>query len=163
LDEEGITFEETIEEPVEESIEEINVTENNQTVDNLTAVNDTIELNDTNQTIGNQTDNQTISIMSVEPLSIQEKARLLGYFGNSPIEVVKSEKFKDRFIIGYKLGNYEIEFSYDSSISQDLLDKVMENDRIIWLRDLSKSLGSEDTVGEGINITNSTNLTLKNI
>jgi hypothetical protein len=158
LSEGGVTVEETPEEPVEEP--ETNETEEtNETVDlNETEVNESVDLNGTEI-------NKTISITSVEPLSIQEKALLLGYFGDSPIEVVKSEMFKDRIIVGYKLGGYEIEFSYDSSISPELLEKVMENDRIIWLRDLSKSLspGSESSRQE-LDLGNSTdNLTLKNI
>jgi hypothetical protein len=108
------------------------------------------EINMTKQL--NETINKTFSIRGVEPLSIQEKALLINYFGDVPIELVKSELFKDRFIVGYKLGKYEVEFSYDSSISPELLKVVMENDRVIWLRDLSKSLDSSETLGKEVNL-----------
>ncbi len=153
------------EEPPEELVEEEPEVEINETEINETEINETIDLNETidfNQT--NKT-NYTISIIDIEPLSIQEKARLLGYFGDAPIEIVKSELFKDRLVVGYKIGEYEIEFSYDSNISPEILEKVMENDRIIWLRDLSKSLGAKESSGQEVDLSNFTNdsLTLKDI
>lgn len=153
IGEEVITEEPESAEEQEEPVEEINETEENETI--IEDVNETIELNvnETNVTI--DVTNESFSIISVEPLGIREKALLLGYFGDIPVEVVKSELFKDRIIVGYKLGEYEVEFSYDSSISPELLEKAMENDRTIWLRDLSKSLSSGgQTSGQEINVTN---------
>jgi hypothetical protein len=137
----------------EEIIEDLNETEMNKTIQlNETEINETIQLN--------ETINKTFGIMSVEPLSLQEKALLIDYFGDAPIRLVKSEMFKDRLIVGYKLGKYELEFSYDSFISPDLLNRVMENDRVIWLRDLSKSLDYSESLRQEINLSDFTNQTI---
>ncbi len=84
-------------------------------------------------------------------------------FGNAPIEVTKSEIFNDRLIIGYKIGFYEVEFSYDSDISLDLLQRVMENDRITWLRDLSRNFDEKQTSGIEFDLGNLTNNSLDNL
>ena len=46
----------------------------------------------------------------------------------------------DRIIIRYELGDYWIEYSYSSSISDDKLSFLMEIDKIKFLKDLSKEL-----------------------
>jgi len=103
--------------------------------------------------------NQTIEVSfeeTKERLTIQEKAALLSAFGNTSVEVIKSELFKERIIIGYKLGNYEIEYSYDFNISNETLENEMEKDRIKWLKDIANSLLQEEPVHEEINLSNST-------
>ncbi len=149
LGEEGVVVDEPPEEleESEELVEDLNETLGNQTQGNETGGNETNQIQ-----IGLNGTNQIFEISSVESLTIQEKALLFDYFGNKGYS--KSEMFKDRIIITYTLGRYEVEFSYDSSISEELLKIVMENDRVHWLRDLSVSLHSSESSREELNITN---------
>ncbi len=73
-------------------------------------------------------------------LTIEEKAELLITFGNVSIKTIKSELINDRIIMGYQIGNYEIEYSYDSALNDTVLDLQMEKDRIKWLKDIAKTL-----------------------
>ncbi len=77
-------------------------------------------------------------------LTDNEKKVLMDNFGNAPLESVKYELVGDRLIRGYKLGEYYIEFSYDSSLNPDVLDVQMEKDRIKFFKDLANSLSREN-------------------
>jgi len=114
-------------------------TEKNETIfqNNLTVSNITVS-NNTTQEIN----------LSNEVLREEEKSILSKEFGNASIETTKSELFNGRYIIGYKLGDYEIEYSYDSKLNNETLNLQMENDRVKWLRDMIKSISQQKSSHE---------------
>jgi len=141
LNENIVVDESVIKEPIVE--EELNVSQE---------INDSLNISEEL----NQSLNETkyISQNDSGDLTIQEKVTLLSAFGNTQISVIKSELFKDRIIIGYKLGNYEIEYSYDSNLDKNILERELEKDRIKWLKDIANNLLEEESVHEKINISN---------
>lgn len=84
-------------------------------------------------------------------LTSEEREVILNKFGESFIQVVNSEKFKDRIIVNYTLGEYYIEYSYDSNLDENVLDSLMEEDRVKFLKDIARSLVKEDVLAEPIN------------
>jgi hypothetical protein len=76
-------------------------------------------------------------------LTPEEKEVLTKEFGDIELKTIKSELFKDRIIIGYDFGGYSVEYSYDSSLSKEILDIYMEKDRIKFLKDIASSLSKE--------------------
>lgn len=129
---------EEIQTPIEEIPEEPLIELGNITL-NETENNLTIEVNETNVTL-----KKTISIFSDE-----EKRILAEEFGkNISIKTIKSELVNDRIVIRYELGDYWYEPSYDSSLSKEELARLMEDDRVRWLKDviaeLSKEIVSEE-------------------
>ena len=104
--------------------------------------------------------NEEVEIKQEEPILIRdigksltskEREAILNKFGESSIQVINSEKFKDRIIINYALGEYYIEYSYDSDLDKNTLDSLMEEDRIKFLKDIAKSLVQEENLAEPIN------------
>jgi hypothetical protein len=81
-------------------------------------------------------------------LTPQERKILADEFGNIPIRNVKSELFKGRIIRGYEFGGYSVEYSYDSSLSKDILEIQMEKDRIKFLKDIANSLSKKESSPE---------------
>jgi len=84
-------------------------------------------------------------IQNVE-LTSEEKDVLSSEFGNSSVSIGEA-KIKNGFIVvRYELGNYWIENSYPESLDNETLQKLMQQDRIKWLKDLAKkfSVVSED-------------------
>lgn len=81
-------------------------------------------------------------------LTDEERKILDEEFPNVPLNSVKSEIYKDRIIRGYKFGEYYVEYSYDSSLNEDVLKVQMERDRIKFLKDIATSLLKEETVAE---------------
>jgi hypothetical protein len=122
----------------------------------LEEINETGVPEETNQSI-NETLNETHQVLPEivkDSLTEEEKEILNNEFGNDSVEIIKSEIFNGRVIIGYKLENYEAEFSYDSDLSKEVLESEMEKDRIKWLKDIAFSLVQKEYPHEGINITN---------
>jgi len=88
----------------------------------------------TNQTISNQTLNQTSKELF---LTDAEKQLLLENFGNDSATTTKAEEFNNRLIIKHKLGDYWVEYSYDyNGVITDSLLNHIEKDKIKWLKDL---------------------------
>ncbi len=83
---------------------------------------------------------QIILNFSKLELTSEEKQILINEFGNFSVNTFKSQLFNGRYIIGYELGRYNIEYSYDSSLNQELLNSQIENDKTKWLKDLAYSL-----------------------
>ena len=79
---------------------------------------------------------------NVEPLSNNEKEILNKEFGNVSIQTTKSELFNGRYILGYQLGDYNIEYSYDPSLNNETLMLQIENDKTKWLRDIADKLSN---------------------
>ncbi|MFH1503661.1 MAG: hypothetical protein ABIE36_03315 [Candidatus Diapherotrites archaeon] len=117
------------------------------------------ELNETVIEI-NETANKTFKNNSIEDISIslteKEREILMSSFGNSSINTIKTESFKDKIIVYYNFSNYTIEFSYDSSLKEEDLKIQMEKDRIQWMKDIANSLLYEKTVPTSIEGFNNT-------
>ena len=79
---------------------------------------------------------------NIEPLNDNEKEILNKEFGNVSIQTTKSELFNGRYILGYQLGDYNIEYSYDPSLNNETLKSQIENDKTKWLRDLANKLSN---------------------
>ena len=102
--------------------------------------NTTEEIKNINETV-NESKKEEILVKDLKSnLTIEEKAKLLTTFGNIQIETIKSELINNRIIVVYKIGEYEIEYSYDSSLSNEILELQMQKDRNLWLKDISKTL-----------------------
>jgi hypothetical protein len=91
-----------------------------------------------------KTINQTKKIENINAneLTAEEKSVLSAQFGNLSVEITKSELFNGRYIVRYELGNYNIEYSYDSDLSNETLKSQMESDKNKWLRDIVATLSS---------------------
>ncbi len=89
---------------------------------------------------------------NIEPLTNAEKEFLNEKLGNISVEVIKSELFNGRYIIKYKFGDYGIEYSYDSTISEDALKSQMETDKVKWLRDIINELSKKESIREEVDL-----------
>jgi hypothetical protein len=85
-------------------------------------------------------------------LTEPEKNTLLEYFGNSSVKTVKSELFKGRYVLGYELGEFNIEYSYDSELEKEILKAQIEKDKVKWLKDISAQITQEESVHEEVNL-----------
>jgi hypothetical protein len=85
-------------------------------------------------------------------LTEQEKIILLEYFGNSSVKTVKSELFNGRYVLGYELGEFNIEYSYDSALDNETLATQIEIDKNKWLKDISAKLTEKESVHEEVNL-----------
>lgn len=105
-----------------------------------------------NETILPSDENFSIILnSSISELTSKEKETLISEFGNFSVKAVKSQLFNGRYVISYELGNYNIEYSYDSSLSQEILNFQIKNDRIKWLRDISTKLTSKNNLPTKVN------------
>ncbi|MCX6747129.1 MAG: hypothetical protein NTU63_03280 [Candidatus Pacearchaeota archaeon] len=86
--------------------------------------------------------------LNEESLNDDEKKILIEQFGNVSIETTKSELFNGRYIVGYRIGDYEIEYSYDSKLNDEILNQQIEIDRVKWLRDIIKRFSYKESVHE---------------
>jgi hypothetical protein len=114
-----------------------------------------IQTNESNESIieTNQTTNENSNFSFIDIgnyLTSEERGILANKFGNITLETTKSELFKDRIIVGYNFNNYSIEYSYDSSLSKEVLDLQMENDRIKFLKDIVKAVSKKETTSTNI-------------
>ncbi len=100
-----------------------------------------------NESVSNIT-TVTLEIEEKRVLSDAEKEILRNEFANASIETFKSELFHGRYVIGYRLGDYEIEYSYDANLDNETLDLQMENDRTKWLKDIIKTFSQNETPHE---------------
>ena len=81
-------------------------------------------------------------------LTAEERKILTDEFGNISLKTVKSELFKERIIKIYEFGEYSVEYSYDSSLSEDVLEVQMEKDRIKFLKDIANAVSKEESTPE---------------
>ena len=77
-------------------------------------------------------------------LTNQEKNILNNAFGNISVEQT-ARSYKDWIIVQFKIGDYEVEYSYNKDLSREELNSLIEKDKINWLKDISKELVTEDT------------------
>jgi len=83
---------------------------------------------------------QEIIILTGINLTEEERAILIKEFGEITIEKIRSDGVNERLIIGYKLRDYKIEYSYDYLMDEKILESQMEADRIKWLKDIAATL-----------------------
>ena len=90
---------------------------------------------------------------NIKSLSEEEKKFLIENFDNPSIQTIKSEfdKAHNRYLIKYKLGDYYIEYSYDSSLDEGALELQMESDRVKWIRDIINKLSENESVNQEAN------------
>ncbi len=102
-----------------------------------------------NEKTGNFT-NETLPVsaidFSVMPLSNREKEILADEFANISLKTTKAELFHGRYVIKYQLGDYNVEYSYDAEMNDDVLYSQMEYDRIKWLRDIIGKLSKNESI-----------------
>ena len=91
-----------------------------------------------------QTFSETQTEISLINLTNEERQILINEFGNINIETIRKEIVGSNIIIGYKFGEYRIEYVYDYSESQEVVDKKSENDRILWLKQIASTFVKED-------------------
>jgi len=120
----------------------------NETLVEVPILNETIFLNQTNQTL-----EEAMEFISSEELSEEEKAELSFYFGNFSIETTKSEIFNGRLVRNYNLGDYEVEYSYEynGQITPEL-EEQMQRDLMKWLRDLLIEFSKKKASSESIDV-----------
>ncbi|MFA5953151.1 MAG: hypothetical protein WC812_01020 [Candidatus Pacearchaeota archaeon] len=105
-------------------------------------------LNETNETIFEENiTNKTVSVFILNNVSLTEPEReiLNKNFPNSSISSERSF-YKDWILVDFNLENYHVQYSYDSSLNESLLEDLIENDRINWLKDIANSLSYEEEV-----------------
>jgi hypothetical protein len=106
------------------------------------------ESEETNK-VSNET--ETISFDKLN-LTTSERQILESEFGVLNLEVEEAV-FKNGFlVVRYKLSDYWIEFTYDAALSQETLNRLMEQDRIKWLKDLAKTLQEVPTPEETVEV-----------
>lgn len=112
-----------------------------------------VEVNESNKTFFDE--NQTVeeivntSLWEIgDFLTPAERKILMDEFGKISLESTKSELYKGRIIRGYKFDKYSVEYSYDSSLSKDILEVQMDRDRIKFLKDIASAVSKEESVPE---------------
>lgn len=104
----------------------------------------------------NETINDTEELISLKKeLTTEEIGILSANFGNITLTTTKSEVFNGRIILGYLFDKYTAEFSYDSDLSESILKKQMENDRIKFLKDIANSVSENNLVSKPFENSNS--------
>ena len=91
----------------------------------------------------NQTANESTNFLFKDvgdSLTSKDKDILVSEFGNISLETIKSELVNGRIILEYKIGEYSVEYSYDSYLDNETLNIQMEKDRIKFLKDIASSI-----------------------
>ena len=81
-------------------------------------------------------------------LTQAERKILMDNFGKISLESTKSELYNGRIIRGYSFDKYSVEYSYDPSLTKELLEVQMDRDRIKFLKDIASSVSKEKSVPE---------------
>lgn len=106
---------------------------------NITLVNVT----ESNMSIVNITENNITIIKVSSNLTKAERDVLVNEFGNVSVEITKAEKTPQGTIVRFEINNFWVEHSYDSEISDEKLKKQVKEDRIKFLKDLSKKFSQQ--------------------
>ncbi|MDA3836918.1 MAG: hypothetical protein PF542_04815 [Nanoarchaeota archaeon] len=80
-------------------------------------------------------------------LSEAEKAILRTEFKMTVVNTT-AEDYKDKTIVTFSLGGYEMSNSYEKDLDNETLTKLIENDRILWLKDLARGLSGKRTISD---------------
>lgn len=79
---------------------------------------------------------QTQSNIDPNELISQEKIESTKSFGNNIIQQ-SARNYKDWIIVTFKIGDYEIEYSYNNALSKEELNSLIEKDKANWLNQIS--------------------------
>lgn len=96
----------------------------------------------TNKSIVNKSQSNELNL-SLYELSNEELFKLKALTGANDVKVVKSEIVNDRLVIRFKIGDYWLEKSYDSSLTNETLFNQINLDRVVWTKNLAKKLSEE--------------------
>lgn len=124
----------------------------NETVEKVS--NETSFLNNTNLSVGTVVDEMSLEFLS---LSEDEKQILRDNFDLIVVNTTAFD-YRDKILVRFELGDYFLEGFYDSDLSSNDLNNLIERDRIVWLKDLVLSFSSNDysyDKKEGMNSLNS--------
>jgi len=130
-------------EKISEEIEEIPEESQDEIPEEVQNQEDIVEEISENETVEEIIDSSIWDISDF--LTEEEKKILLNEFGEIQLKNVKSELFKGRIIRVYEIGEYSVEYSYDSSLNEDILEVQMERDRIKFLKDIANSISIEES------------------
>jgi|TARA_B100000315_G_C14537489_1_gene569191 hypothetical protein len=83
-------------------------------------------------------------------LTNKERDILEREIGDLSIEIERAVVKNGFLTVRYGLGDYWVEFNYEENIGKDALNKAMVEDRIKWLKDLSKRFASESEQSVGV-------------
>lgn len=83
--------------------------------------------------------------MNLEVLSLSENEKqiLRDNFGLVVVNTMVFD-YRDKILVRFELGDYFLEGFYDSDLSSNDFNELVERDRIIWLKDLVLSFSSEN-------------------
>lgn len=104
-------------------------------------------INETNITLENATEiinvtlNETPVIEEIE-LSEEEKEILKEFFKMIIVQT-EARNYRDKILVEFSLGDYTLEHYYDENLTEEELKESIEEDRIIWLKDLARELSKE--------------------
>ena len=95
----------------------------------------------------NITTPEKIFLPEIFELTEEEKAVLVTAFGNASVQIKEAVEKRGFITIRYELGDYWVENSYISDLSNETLRSFMERDKIKWLRDIVRSISQEEDQG----------------
>jgi len=96
--------------------------------------------------------------LQLQTLTEQEKFTLLKTFGNSTINQ-EAKEYKDRIIVIFTLKDFQVEYSYQSNLPQNILNYYIERDKINWLKDIAYTLEEKKATSTPItNLTKDTGI-----
>lgn len=89
-----------------------------------------------NETIENETLTNETKILSENiNLTLEEKAILKFMFQNETIDI-QAYEYKDKILVDFEIKNYSMTQAYENDLSNEEIEKLIERDKIIWLKDL---------------------------
>jgi hypothetical protein len=85
------------------------------------------------------------SSFNIENISLTEEELeiLLKNFPNQSVSR-RVKEYRNWVVAEFILSDYLVEYNYDSSLDEEVLEKLMENDRIRWLKDLARKFLKEE-------------------
>ncbi len=96
-----------------------------------------------NETLANETEAVVPVEASEQTLSDDERQVLIGEFGNATLEVTKAEKTASGYIVRLEIGEFWTERTYSLDYSQTQLEEQVQNDIVLFLKDLARKFSSE--------------------
>jgi hypothetical protein len=88
----------------------------------------------------NKTNTSTLESSNISMnLTESEIKILLSYVNLSSVSTAVS-KYKDKYLVDFKYGPYNAEYSYPQNLSDNELQTYLERDKTLWLKDIANSL-----------------------
>jgi len=83
---------------------------------------------------GDNSQNQIVE--DTTPSTTSEKTEIPKTLNDGTFQQT-ARNYKDWIIVTFKMGNYEIEYSYNNALSKDELNSLIEKDKSNWLNSIS--------------------------